>query len=530
LIERSFRSEIERAADHVATGMGSPLWNLTPEAGAGLAEAMVDGARILKLEVRAEDGQAFIAVGGAAPDGARPRVVERPVMFDGRRIGDVRLTVNDAFPAAAIARSRRDVVIGAAATALLAVALVLVLLRIYRNALASMSLAASNQRLEREVAERRRAEAAHAAAEARFRAFTEIASDWTWETDADHRFVDFSSTRGWSPNASSEPFLGKRRWEIPGVDAPNDPDWRAHREDLAARREFRSFEYTVTQDGDVRHVRTSGRPVFGPDGAFLGYRGVGSDVTDLKAMESKLRQALERAEAANMAKAVFLANMSHDLRTPLNAIIGFAEVMRDETFGPVGSRRYLGYLDDVLASGRYLLALVNDILDVSLIESGGLNLVLQPADLSQTAAEAVGRVAQAAETREVALANLTPHDLPPALVDSKGIQQVLTNLLDNALKFTPRGGSVRVEGAALEDGRIMLAVIDTGRGMTAEEALVATEPFSTTPPDAPAQTFAVSAGLGLAIVKGIVQAMGGALEIESRKGEGAAVRVFLQRA
>ncbi|MEQ9123649.1 MAG: PAS domain-containing sensor histidine kinase, partial [Alphaproteobacteria bacterium] len=481
------------------------------------------------LEVRADDGRSFLAAGGPTPAVAPTRFVERPVMHEGRRIGDVRLAINDAFPTAAIADSRRDAVIGATAAALLAILLFVALLGLNRHSRRVASLNASHGRLEQEAAERRRAAAASAAAEARFRAFTEIASDWTWETDASHRFVNFSSNRGWTPMAEPHTYLGRTRWEIVGADVVSDAAWSGHYQDLEARREFVGFEYAFPKDGRTRHVRTSGRPIFGPNGSFEGYCGVGADVTSLREMEGELRQALDRAESANQAKAVFLANMSHDLRTPLNAIIGFAEVMRDETFGPVGSPRYLGYLDDMLASGRYLLALVNDILDVSLIESGGLNLDLQPADLCLTADEAVGRVTQTAAALDVALANLTPRDLPPALVDAKGMQQILTNLLDNALKFTPSGGSVHIAGEALDDGRVMLAVVDTGRGMTPEEALVATEPFATNPPDSPAQTFAASAGLGLAIVKGIVEAMGGALEIESRKGEGATVRVFLRR-
>ena len=525
LLEDSFRDNARQVARYVADGMTDPIWNLIPESGAPLAESVVDGSRVLRLDVLSGAQGPFLTVGVPPPANTDVLVLEEPVRRDGEAIGLVRLTVNAAYPDDVLATHRRGVLIAAGVSLAFAIGLLTVLLRLYRKDLAAQAVHSTNQRLAQEIDERRRAEAALAESEARFRDFTQIASDWTWESDADHRFTLFVANR---PLGSSRDgrttVIGATRWEVAGVDPEADPHWQAHLDDMNERREYRGFEYAVIRDGAaVRHVRANGRPIFGPDGAFLGYRGVSTDITRLKTMEQELRKAKERAEAANDAKAVFLAHMSHDLRTPLNAIIGFAEVMELETFGPLGGPRYVEYTRDILASGRYLLDLVNDILDVSLIESGGLNMTLEACDLNAMVKEAVARAAHTATRRSVSLVNAVPDELPPALADSKGVRQIMANLLDNALKFTPSGGEIRIEGAAKGDGEIALAVADNGRGMTEAEVTSATSPFTTYADGEIPDMHHRGAGLGLAIVKGVVEAMDGRLHIESAPGQGARI-------
>ena len=157
-----------------------------------------------------------------------------------------------------------------------------------------------------------------------------------------------------------------------------------------------------------------------------------------------------RAESANSAKSEFLANMSHELRTPLNAINGFSEMMVGEMFGPLGDRRYKEYSADILASGQHLLALINDILDMSKIEAGKMNLHLETVDVAEMAGEAVRLMRNRAETAGLLIKVLTPDDLPPLEADYRGLKQILLNLISNAIKFTPQGGRITVRAAEVQ--------------------------------------------------------------------------------
>ncbi|HMP63568.1 MAG TPA: histidine kinase dimerization/phospho-acceptor domain-containing protein, partial [Phenylobacterium sp.] len=177
-----------------------------------------------------------------------------------------------------------------------------------------------------------------------------------------------------------------------------------------------------------------------------------------------------RAEAANKAKSEFLANMSHELRTPLNAINGFSEIMVGEMFGPLGDARYKEYAGDILSSGQHLLALINDILDMSKIEAGKMNMKFEPLTLEDVVEDAVRLVRNRAEAAGLAVHTEFPRDLPEVEADYRAIKQVLLNLLSNAIKFTPRGGRVTVRADARPDPlgeRVRISVKDTGIGIAA---------------------------------------------------------------
>jgi len=235
-----------------------------------------------------------------------------------------------------------------------------------------------------------------------------------------------------------------------------------------------------------------------------------------------------RAEGANKAKSEFLANMSHELRTPLNAINGFSEIMVGELFGPLGDRRYKDYAQDILNSGQHLLAVINDILDMSKIEAGKMNLKFDPTDLREVADDAVRLMRNRAESAGLQLTVDLP-DMPEIEADYRALKQILLNLLSNALKFTPRGGVVSVIGQPLRDGRgvdrVRLGVRDTGIGISREDLDRLARPFEQV--ESQHSKTQQGTGLGLALTKSLVEMHSGVLQIESEPGQGTLVSVLL---
>ena len=224
-----------------------------------------------------------------------------------------------------------------------------------------------------------------------------------------------------------------------------------------------------------------------------------------------------RAEAANQAKSEFLANMSHELRTPLNAINGFSEIMLAEMFGPLGDRRYQDYCRDILNSGQHLLALINDILDMSKIEAGKMALRFEPVAMEEVAEEAVRVVRNRAEAAGLEL-DLELPDLPEVEADYRAVKQVLLNLLSNAIKFTPRGGRISVRAERGGDERVRINVKDTGIGIAAEDLVRLARPFEQI--ESQQAKTQQGTGLGLALSKALLEMHGGALELSSAPGQG----------
>lgn len=287
----------------------------------------------------------------------------------------------------------------------------------------------------------------------------------------------------------------------------------------------RNFESEIVRraTGERAWISEAGWEVRGPDGTLVAYEGTVTDITERKTAEAQLRQAKIDAEAASAAKSAFLATMSHELRTPLNAIIGFAEIIADRLFGP-DDPRYSGYAQDIRASGMHLLALINDILDLSKIAAGRLELAFEHIQIAPMLALVAKLFSAAADKAGVAL-SVECADTTLALeADPMRLQQVLMNLVSNAVKFTPSGG--RVQLFAVGDAAVLrIGVRDTGIGMTADEAAHATEPFVQF--DAQLTRRHGGTGLGLAICKELVGLHGGTLAIESAKGEGTRVTVEL---
>ena len=234
-----------------------------------------------------------------------------------------------------------------------------------------------------------------------------------------------------------------------------------------------------------------------------------------------------RAEGSNKAKSEFLANMSHELRTPLNAIIGFSEIMAAQMYGPLGDRRYHDYAHDILGSGQHLLALINDILDMSKIEAGKLNLRFEPIHLEDVIEDATRLVRENAQSAGLTL-NLDLENLPETEADYRAIKQVLLNLLSNAIKFTPRNGKVTVMARAepsANGGQVKVSVIDTGIGIFEEDLQRLAQPFEQI--ESQLAKTQQGSGLGLALTKSLVELHRGSLSIDSHPGEGTEVTVTL---
>jgi two-component system cell cycle sensor histidine kinase PleC len=323
---------------------------------------------------------------------------------------------------------------------------------------------------------------------------------------------------------------------------------------------------TVAHDSEPRGARTFEAQL--EDGRWMhiserrtkdgGYVSVGTDITKVKQHEQRLiegekrqrativdlrksQQALERqtaeladlaekyaeektrAEEANAAKSKFLANMSHELRTPLNAIIGFSEIMESGMFGPLGAEKYIEYSRDIRESGEYLLDVINDVLDMSKIEAGGIRLSPEPVELESLLSDCIRVVSTRASEKRLAI----KAEVEPAIhlnADRRALKQIALNLLSNAVKFTPDGGAVTVQGR-LRGGAVIIGITDNGIGIPRQALQKLGRPFEQV--ESQLTKRHQGSGLGLAIAKSLVELHGGAMRIRSRLGRGTLVMVRL---
>ncbi|KAA5599253.1 PAS domain S-box protein [Blastochloris sulfoviridis] len=249
------------------------------------------------------------------------------------------------------------------------------------------------------------------------------------------------------------------------------------------------------------------------------------DITQWKRAEDELVAARRAAERASSHKSDFLAKISHEIRTPLNAIIGFSEVMMEERFGPIGNPRYKEYLKDIHTSGEHVVSLVNDLLDLSKIEAGKLDLEFVSVDLNDVLAQCMALMQpQANRERIIIRTSLAPH-LPPVVADARAMRQIVLNLLSNSIRFTQPGGQVILSTALSETGEVVVRVRDTGVGMNEADIAAALEPFRQINTSGRAGTRGDGTGLGLPLTKALVEANRATFGIRSGVNAGTMVEI-----
>lgn len=318
--------------------------------------------------------------------------------------------------------------------------------------------------------------------------------------------------------------------------------------DALRRQDPFDMEYRLRhRDGTYRIIRDCGRPLHDSDGHFIGYIGACYDIDDIRAAEDVMRQAKLEVEALNLqlegalrqaraataeadrasrAKSDFLANMSHELRTPLNAILGFAEMMDKGIGGTIENLAYKEYIHHIYASGCHLLEIINDVLDLSRIESGRMQIIPESIDPEGIIREASRflepKIRKAVQNISI---NIAP-DLPPIWGEPRYIKQILINLLSNASKFSPAGATLTVCAIRAQDPNMLdLSVEDPGVGMTAEQISMAVQPFAQL--EHHMSKSHEGTGLGLSLVKSLAEIHHGWIRIDSSPGRGTIVHTFL---
>lgn len=384
--------------------------------------------------------------------------------------------------------------------------------------------------------------------QARFRDFARASSDWFWETDADFRFTALSDRITAVVGTLATEFIGKPMDTL-GRLMPNlsgeKTITRARIEHIPFREQL--FEVLDTT-GIIVRFHLAGVPLYNSEGKFRGFRGAGMDVTRSYHMEveaMRARRHLEttmselqrknvalditsgQAQTALKVKNEFLAAMSHELRTPLNAIIGFAEAMSLQMFGPIEDR-YASYAKDIENAGQHLLGLINDVLDVSVIESGDISLSRETVDLQPLVAQAKALVALRADAKKIDLSAVTIPDNTFAFVDDRRALQIFVNLLTNAVKFTHEYGKIGIvlNREMMAGRKIALTVWDDGPGIAVENQERVFEKFQQVTGEVykgkPEGT-----GLGLHISRELARLMHGDISLESDIGKGSRFTVTL---
>jgi signal transduction histidine kinase len=256
-----------------------------------------------------------------------------------------------------------------------------------------------------------------------------------------------------------------------------------------------------------------------PERIFAVFR----DLTAWKTAERELIDARDEAERESAAKSEFLAKISHEIRTPLNSIVGFSEVMLEERFGPIGNERYREYLKDIRASGDHVLALLNDLLDLSKIEAGEFDLSFGSVNLNELVQSCIMLMQPQAHRERIIIRSSLSPALRPVLADERSVRQIVINLLSNSIRFTGAGGQVIVSTAQSDGDEVALRVRDTGIGMDDKELAIALEPYRQV-----AMTTrwgSEGTGLGLPLTRALAEANHARFTITSKVNDGTLVEV-----
>ncbi|MFT5182447.1 MAG: PAS domain S-box-containing protein, partial [Alphaproteobacteria bacterium] len=374
-------------------------------------------------------------------------------------------------------------------------------------------------------------------------------SDWVWETDAELRLTEVSPRIAAITGVPPHMHLGKHvlsLGELPEATA-GAPDLESL---FASHRSFRNRLFNMRDEtGQPRRIHLSGMPFFDKaNGRFLGFRGTGTDITRtleaeremmtarqdleqaLKTLEvrnDQLSDALTKSQTASDAKTEFLALTSHELRTPLNAIIGFTELCRRQVAGPI-TERMGDYLDNVLSASGHLVQIIDNLLDTVRIENDTTEISLQRLSVADLLRDTLTMIEVRAQTSGLTLEMPEVGAGVDVLADVTGARQILINLLTNAVKFTPEGGTVGIDIAQAQDDKVHMTVWDTGIGIPEDRIQAVFERFHRVRSDAFTNN-TEGVGIGLHVARNLAQLMGGDISLESELGKGSRFTLTLPR-
>ncbi len=359
----------------------------------------------------------------------------------------------------------------------------------------------------------------------RFLDFATVSSDWFWETDADLRFSYFSDRFEDVTGVPPSQLLGKTREEV-GAPGASIGAFEQLLEDLREHRSFRDFQHhRIKPNGEKAYLSISGQPAVDENGVFIGFRGVGREISDQKLVERELIESRDAARRANEAKSEFLASMSHELRTPLNAVLGFAQMMLHDPKQAL-SKPQIEHVECILTGGGHLLDLVNDILDLARIEADQIALSVEDVTANDVVRTCVSQSRALGKQRAIKITDRFSAEMPVILrTDRVRLKQILLNLLSNAIKFNRDEGTVTLEGKIIDQRFLRITVTDTGIGINDDEKHNVFQMFHRL--DADAMLAREGTGIGLTVTKFLIERMGGSIDFQSREGVGSTFSIDL---
>lgn len=375
-----------------------------------------------------------------------------------------------------------------------------------------------------DVEERRRAERALAEAEKKYRTIVENAAGGLYQLTPEGIYLSANPAMARILGYGGVDELLSNVKNANGMVYIDKEEREAFVNALMRAGQINGYETQVFKKGGSKiWVSENIRCVKDEGGHILYFEGSMEDITKRKEAELALREAKVQSDMANRAKTEFIANMSHELRTPLNAIIGFSEIMKNEVMGPLGADMYRDYVRDIYKSGKGLLKIINEILDISKIESGDRELNESEFSFSNVVETCLELHRTKVQDKGIIIAN-NARDLPHIIGEELAVKQIIVNIYSNAVKFTPDGGRITMMSTFDHDGSLRFSISDTGVGLSKDEIQKALSPFGQI--DNALDRAGSGAGLGLTLSKSMMQLHGGDLEILSEKGIGTTVSLI----